>query len=56
MAAFEARTGRQHPASFIIAQIGRAKPVYLTAPETLARRYLLNSRFELLSIIGTHCE
>jgi hypothetical protein len=56
MSAFEARTGRQFPESFVIVRMGQASPFYLMTPRregALTTRYVLDSAFTLRDMIGT---
>jgi hypothetical protein len=56
MTAFEAFTGKQLPEAFVIVRLGGSAPYfYLMTPRregALSARYLLNGRFELLTLIG----
>lgn len=56
MSAFEARTGKQFPESFVIVRMGQSSPFYLMTPRrdgALTTRYLIDSTFTLLEMIGT---
>jgi hypothetical protein len=56
MSAFEARTGKQFSESFVIVRMGQSSPFYLMTPRrdgALTTRYLLDSTFTLIDMIGT---
>jgi hypothetical protein len=56
MSAFEARTGKQFPESFVIVRMGQSSPFYLITPRregALTTRYILDSTYTLLDLIGT---
>ena len=56
MSAFEARTGKQFPESFVIVRMGQSTPFYLMTRRrdgALGTSYLLDAQFTLLDMIGT---